>query len=143
MIQKSLSGVVEPEEQQEVDLIGRQCSAKNRGGAIQMPPLHEALVEVHREYEKASRVAKDMVDLYKKATTTSNVLNAQCIQVQVENQQLKEHLQQAQDQLQELREQMLQQESVSRPLGSDLELEQKLELLRNRCRIKITINRQC
>ena len=40
-----------------------------------MPPLHEALVEVHKEYERASRAAKDMADLYKKATTTSEVLN--------------------------------------------------------------------
>ena len=55
-----------------------------------MPPLHEALVEVHQEYEKVSRAAKDMADLNKKATTTSNELNAQCIQVQEENQQLKE-----------------------------------------------------
>ena len=81
-----------------------------------MPPLDEALVEVHREYEKASRVAKDMADLYKKATTASDVLNAQCTQVQAENQQLKEQLQQAQDQQQETREQMLRQESVTRPL---------------------------
>ena len=34
MIQKSLSGVVEPEEQQELDRIGRQQSAKNKGEAI-------------------------------------------------------------------------------------------------------------
>ena len=77
MIQKSLSGVVEPEEQQEVDRIGRKRSAKNKGEAIHMPQLHEALVEVHREYEKASQATKDMVNLYKKATTASNVLNAQ------------------------------------------------------------------
>ena len=41
-----------------------------------MPPLHEALVEVHREYEKASKPAKDMAELYKRATTTTDVLNA-------------------------------------------------------------------
>ena len=34
-----------------------------------MPPLHEPLVEVHKEYAKASRAAKDMADMYKKATT--------------------------------------------------------------------------
>ena len=54
MIQKSLRGTVEPHEQQEIDRIGRQRNAKNKGEAIQMPPLHEALVEVHREYAKAS-----------------------------------------------------------------------------------------
>ena len=50
MIQKLLSGVVDSEDQYEVDRIGRQRNAKNRGEAIQMPPLHEALVEVHQEY---------------------------------------------------------------------------------------------
>ena len=49
MIQKSLSGAIEPQEQQEVNRIGRQRNAKNKGEAIQMPPLHEALVEVHQE----------------------------------------------------------------------------------------------
>ena len=78
MIQKSLSGAVEPEEQAEVDRISRQRNAKNKGEAIQMPPLHEALVEVHREYEKASRATKDMAELYKKVTMTAEVLNAQC-----------------------------------------------------------------
>ena len=58
---------------------------KNKGEAIQMPPLHEALVEVHREYEKASRAAKDMADLYKKATIASEILNAQCTNKQAEN----------------------------------------------------------
>ena len=76
MIQKSLCGAVEPNEQAEVDRIGRQRNAKNKGEAIQIPPLHEALVEVHREYEKASRAAKDMAELYKRATTPADVLNA-------------------------------------------------------------------
>mgnify|MGYP006872755391 CR=1 FL=1 len=86
MIQKSLSGAVEPEEQAKVDRIGRQRHAKNKGEAIRMPPLYEALVEVHQEYEKASRVAKDMAELYKKATTAADVLYAQCTQRQIENQ---------------------------------------------------------
>ena len=64
MIQKSLNGAVEPEEQAKVDRIDRQHNAKNRGEAIQMPPLHEALVEVHREYEKAGRSARDMAYIY-------------------------------------------------------------------------------
>ena len=71
MIQKSLSGAIKPQEQQEADQIGRQRNAKNKGETIQMPQLHEAMVEVHREYEKASRAAKVMADLYKKATATS------------------------------------------------------------------------
>ena len=57
-----------------------------------MPPLHEALVEVHREYEKASRVARDMAEMYKKATTAADVLNARYTRKQEENQRLKDQL---------------------------------------------------
>ena len=64
-----------------------------------MPPLHEALVEVHREYEKASRAAKDMADLYKKSSVASEVLNAQCTNMKAENQHLTEQLRQAEEQL--------------------------------------------
>ena len=126
MIQKSLSGVVEPPEQQELDRIGRQRSAKNKGEAIQMPPLHEALVEIHREYEKASRAARDMADLYKKATVVSDILNAQCMKTQAENQHLSERLRQTEEQLQKTKEELLQQASACRPLESDQELQQKL-----------------
>ena len=41
-----------------------------------MPLLHEALVEVHKEYAKANRAAKDMADMYKKATAATEILNA-------------------------------------------------------------------
>ena len=107
MIQKSLCGAVEQEEQQEVDRKGRQRNAKNRGEDIQMPPLHEALVEVHKEYAKVSRAAKDMAELYKKATAAADVLNAQCTQRQEENQKLKDQLQQTKVQLEEAKRQIL------------------------------------
>ena len=126
MIQKSLSGAVEPREQHELDQIGQHCSARNKGEAIQMPPLHEALVEVHREYEKASRAAKDMADLYKKSSVVSEVLNAQCTNMKAENQQLTEQLLQVEEQLQKTRDELLQKES-SRPLEADQELQQKLQ----------------
>ena len=58
MIQKSLIGIVEPEEQQDIDRIGRQRNVENRGEAIQMPPLHQALTEAHRKYERARRTTK-------------------------------------------------------------------------------------
>ena len=90
MIQKSLVGVVDPEEQQEVDRIGRQRNAKNKGEAMLMPLLHEALVEVHKEYERASRAAKDMAELYKKATTASKVLNDKCTRTHAEKEELSE-----------------------------------------------------
>ena len=46
-----------------------------------MPPLDEALVEVHKEYAKASWAAKDKAYMYKKATTATDILNAQCAAV--------------------------------------------------------------
>ena len=54
MIQKTLRGTVDPQEQQEIDQIGQHRNAKNKGEVIQMPSLHESLVEVHKEYAKAS-----------------------------------------------------------------------------------------
>ena len=39
MIQMTLRGTVDPQDQQEIDRIGRQRNAKNKGEAIQMPPL--------------------------------------------------------------------------------------------------------
>ena len=92
MIQKSLIGAVEPEEQAEVDRIGRQQNAKNRGEAIQIPLLHEALVEVHKEYEKASRAARDMAEQFKKAAAAAEVLYTKYNNKQQENKRLKEQL---------------------------------------------------
>ena len=92
-----------------------------------MPPLHVALVEVHKEYEKASQATKDMVELYKRATTATDVLNAQCTWRQEENQQLKDQLRKAQVVLEKAREQILQLKSQNRRLESDSELQQKLE----------------
>ena len=57
MIQMTLRGTVDLQDQQEIDRIRRQRNAKNKGEAIEMPPLHDALVEVHKEYAKASQVA--------------------------------------------------------------------------------------
>ena len=92
MIQKSLSGLLESEEQAEVDKIRQKWHAKSKGEAIQMPPLHEALVKVHRKYEKASRAARDMAERYKKATTAADVLNTKYNNKQEENKWLKEQL---------------------------------------------------
>ena len=107
MIQKTLRGTVDPQDQQEIDRIGRQRNAKNKGEAIQMPPLHEALVEVHKEYAKASRAAKDMADMYKKATATAEILNKQCTASQAENQRLSEQLREAKELLKKITEEVL------------------------------------
>ena len=69
-----------------MDRIGRQRNAKNRGEAIQIPPLHEALVEVHKEYEKASQASRDMVGV------AAEVLYTKYNNKQEGNKRLKEQL---------------------------------------------------
>ena len=92
-----------------------------------MPPLHEALVEVHKEYAKASWPTKDMANMYKKATAAVDMLNAQCTASQAENQWFSEQFRQTEEQLKKTREEMLQQVATHRPLESDQELQQKLQ----------------
>ena len=92
-----------------------------------MPPLHEALIEVHRQYKKASRAAKDMAEIYKKATAAADVLNAKYNRKQEENQRLKEQLRRNLEALEKARDQILQVEEHSRLLVSDPQLQQKLE----------------
>ena len=74
-----------------------------------MPLLHEALLDVHKEYAKASRATKDMADMYKKATTASEILNAQCMASQAENQSLwlLEQVREAEELLKKITEEVL------------------------------------
>ena len=78
-----------------------------------MSPLHEALVEVHKEYEKASNVAKDMVERYKNASAAAGELNAQYAREREENKRMKELI--------------LHMEAQGQPSVSNSELQQKLE----------------
>ena len=107
-----MSGALEPEEQAEVDKISRKRNAKNRGEAIQMPPLHESLVEVHKEYERASKAARDMAERYKNVSASAEELKAQYAREQEENKRMKEVI--------------LQIEAQGRPSVSNPELQQKL-----------------
>ena len=52
IIQKAMLGMIELEQQRELQGISRQRDAKNRGKAIQMPPFHTTLVEVYREFAR-------------------------------------------------------------------------------------------
>ena len=92
-----------------------------------MPPLHEALVEVHKEYAKASRETKDMADLYKKATTATEMLNVECTASQAENQRLSEQVWQAKELLKKVTKEILQQPAVRRPEESAQEWQQKFQ----------------
>ena len=85
LIQKSLSGLLESEEQAEVDKIRQKWHAKSKGEAIQMPPLHEALVKVHWDYERASKVARDMAERYKNVLAVAEELKAQYAREPKEN----------------------------------------------------------
>ena len=95
-----------------MDRIGRKRSAKSRGQAIEMPPLHEALVEIHREYERASKAANDMTERYKDVSAVAEELRLQYANVQEENKKMKEEL--------------LQWETQGQPSASKSELQQRL-----------------
>ena len=56
-----------------------------------MPLLYTSLVEVHREYERQNRAAKDMAEEYKNATATANRLQEQCAKRQADNTGLSEN----------------------------------------------------
>ena len=66
-------GIVDLEERQQVDRIGRQRNAKNKGEAMLMPLLHEALVEVHKEYERVSRAAKIWLNYTRKQRRVGSI----------------------------------------------------------------------
>ena len=55
-----------------------------------MPPLHEALVEVHREYERESKAASDMAERYKYVSAAVEELKLQFFREQEENRKMKE-----------------------------------------------------
>ena len=46
--------------QQELHKIDRQRNVNNKGATIQMSPLHTALVNVHREYNRTNQATKDI-----------------------------------------------------------------------------------
>ena len=54
MIQQAILNALEPEEERELQWIGQQRDAKNKGTMIQLPPLNTALVEGHQELAKTT-----------------------------------------------------------------------------------------
>ena len=66
MIQKAMMRALEPEDEQELQRIDRQRDARNKGMAIQLPPLHSTLIEVHKESTKVMQEAKDIAEVGKR-----------------------------------------------------------------------------
>ena len=66
MIQKAILGSLESEDERELQRIGRQRDARNKGMAIQLPPLHSTLIEVHKESTKVMQEAKDIAEVGKR-----------------------------------------------------------------------------
>ena len=92
-----------------------------------MPPLHEALVEVHKEYECASRAARDMANLYKQATTTSNVLSEKYTRTQAEKEELLEKCRRIEEKLNKAEEELVACKKPTRTSDSVQELTQKVQ----------------
>ena len=87
-----------------------------------MPSLHEALVEVHKEYAKASQPAKDMAKMYKKALAAAEILNKQRTASQDENHLLSEELREKEEIMKKINE-----EAVHRLDESIQEWQQKYQ----------------
>ena len=67
MIEKAMLGALELEDEWELQRIGWQRDARNKGMAIQPSPLHTALIETHLELAKITQEAKDIVVVCKRA----------------------------------------------------------------------------
>mgnify|MGYP006925733488 FL=1 len=57
MIWKAMIGALELEDERELQRIDRQRDGRSKGMAIQLPPLHTALIEVHQELAKVTQEA--------------------------------------------------------------------------------------
>ena len=88
MIQRSMLGVLEPEEEQELQHIGRQRDVRNKGIAIQIPALNTTLVEAHQELAKTTREAKEIAEVCKRTTTTLEHMHAEWSTTKKSNEEL-------------------------------------------------------
>ena len=68
-----------------------------------------------------------MADMYKKATSAAEILNAQCTASQPENQRLSEQVRQAEELLKKVTEEILQQPAMRRQEESEQEWQQKFQ----------------
>ena len=91
-----------------------------------MPPLHVALVEVHREYERANKAARNMTELYRNAMTVLDVLNDKCNKTQAQKDELSEKLRKIEEKLKQAEDQLRTCQLPHRLAGSDQELQQRL-----------------
>ena len=57
-----------------------------------MSRFHTTLGEVHMEYARANKAAKDMVEACKRATTEADGLHTQCSTLQKDNDELSDRL---------------------------------------------------
>ena len=71
MIQKAMLDVLEPKDEREMQRIGRQREARNRGMGIQLPTLHTTLIETPQELAKVTQEAKSIAEMCKRAEKAS------------------------------------------------------------------------
>ena len=92
-----------------------------------MPLFHTTLVEVHREYERASRAAKDVVEVYKNATAAADRLQEQCAESQADNTELSEKLRQTEEKLKEAKDRVQTQQLPNRSQELDHQVHEQLK----------------
>ena len=74
--------------------------------AIQMPPLHTTLVELHQQLAKITREAKEIVIVYKRTPKVSEQMHTEWSAVKQTNKELTARLQQVETKLKEAGERL-------------------------------------
>ena len=93
MIQKALMGELKPKDEWELQQIGRQKDVRNKRMAIQLPPLHIALIEVRQELAKVTQESKDTIEVCKRAKKVSGQMHKEWSATKKANEELLTRLQ--------------------------------------------------
>ena len=80
-------GALEQEDEWEL-----QRKARNKGMAIQLSPLHTALIEVHQELAKVTQEAQDIAEVCKRATKASDQMHKEWSATKKTNEELSTRL---------------------------------------------------
>ena len=99
-------GALEQEDEWEL-----QRKARNKGMAIQLPPLHTALIEVHQELAKVTQESKDTIEVCKRAKKVSGQMHKEWSTTKKANEELSTRLQEVEVKLKHAEERFQVQES--------------------------------
>ena len=111
MIWKAMMGALELEDERELQRIDRQRDGRSKGMAIQLPPLHIALIEVRQELAKVTQESKDTIEVCKRAKKVSGQMHKEWSATKKANEELSTRLQEVEVKLKHAEERFQVQES--------------------------------